>query len=99
MTLRGEPVVQAATLPDGREIVVRVGVPDDPYIPKRQLRTVAVELFEQGRPIAAVSTLLEPEQTSEARLLAREIVGGLEAGALAPTAQAIEPLAETPPRP
>src|ERR671934_77754 len=44
MSLRGEPVELTATLPDGREARVRVGVPDDPYIPRRELDTVDVEI-------------------------------------------------------
>lgn len=96
MSLRGEPVEQTATLPDGRVVRIRVGVPDDPYIPKRELRTVDVELFtSDDRVLAAVNTVLNPEQVSEARRLAREIAAGLESGSLAPTASAIEPLADT----
>jgi hypothetical protein len=94
MTLRSAPVEQVATLPDGRAILVRVGVPDDPYIPKRELDTVVLELVERDRGIAAVTTVLDPEQTSEARQLLREVVAGLESGALEPTAAAIEPLAD-----
>ncbi len=96
MSLRGEPVEQNATLPDGRVVRVRVGVPDDPYIPKRELETVDVELFTADeRVLAAVNTVLDPDQVSEARGLAREIVAGLESGSLEPTAAAIEPLADT----
>jgi hypothetical protein len=29
MSLRGEPIQTAATLPDGRVVLVRVGVPED----------------------------------------------------------------------
>jgi hypothetical protein len=94
MSLRGEPVELTATLPDGREARVRVGVPDDPYIPRRELDTVDVELALDGRVAAAVNTILEPEQDREARLLARQIVAGLESGELQPTAAAIEPLAD-----
>ncbi len=95
MSLRGAPVEQSATLPDGRVVRVRVGVPDDSYIPKRELSTVDVELFsDQGRVLAAVNTVLDPDQVSEARELAREIVSGLESGSLQPTAAAIEPLAD-----
>jgi dihydroorotate dehydrogenase len=94
MTLRSAPLEQAVTLPDGRHVVVRVGVPDDPYIAKSDLDTVAVELFEHGRGIAAVNTVLDADQTSEARQLLREIAAGLESGALEPTAAAIEPLAD-----
>ena len=94
MSLRGEPVELTATLPDGREARVRVGVPDDPYIPRRELETVDVEISFDGRVAASVSTILEPEQDHEARQLAREIVAGLESGELEPTAAAIEPLAD-----
>ena len=88
-------IEEPATLPDGREVVVRVGVPEDPYIPRRELDTVDVELFDGERHLAAVNTVLDADQTSEARALAREIVAGLEAGELEPTAGAIEPLADT----
>jgi hypothetical protein len=94
MSLRGEPVELRATLPDGREARVRVGVPDDPYIPRRELDTVDVEISFDGRVAAAVNTILEPEQNHEARQLARQIVAGLESGDLQPTAAAIEPLAD-----
>lgn len=94
MNLRGNRIEETATLPDGREALVRVGVPDDPYIPRRELETVDVEIVLDGRVAAAVNTILEPEQEHEARLLAREIVAGLESGELEPTAAAIEPLAD-----
>jgi hypothetical protein len=85
-----------ATLPDGRQVLIRVGVPDDPYIPKRELRTVDVELFDGEQHLAAVNTVLLPEQESEALALAREIAAGLESGELEPTAGAIEPFADSP---
>jgi len=96
VSLNGRPVEQTATLPDGREVRIRVGVPDDPYIPKRELRTVDVELYDGEQHLAAVNTVLLPEQESEALALAREIVAGLESGELEPTAGAIAPLAHTP---
>jgi hypothetical protein len=95
MSLRGEPVERTARLPDGRDVRVRVGVPDDGYIPKKELDTVDVELFEGERSLAYVNTVLDPEQRSEALELVREIVRGLESGELQPTASAIEPLADT----
>ena len=95
MNLRRQPVSEQAKLPDGREIVIDVGVPEDPYIPRRELETVDVELRSDGRVIAAVNTVLDPEQDSEARQLAREIKAGLESGKLEPTAGSIEPLADT----
>jgi len=75
---------------------VRVGVPDDSYIPRREIDTVDVELFVDGRAVAAVNTVLDADQASEALQLAREIVAGLESGKLEPTAAALEPLADQP---
>src|ERR671932_1971733 len=96
MSLRANPVELPVTLPDGRAAQVRVGVPEDSYIPRRELDTVDVELFVDGRAVAAVNTVLSADQESEARQLAREIVAGLESGTLEPTAAAIEPLADEP---
>ncbi len=95
MSLRGRTIEQSATLPDGRAVTVHVGAPDDPYIPRSELETVDVELHADGRVLAAVNTVLDPDQESEALELAREIVRGLESGELEPTAGAIEPLADT----
>jgi hypothetical protein len=94
VSLRADPIEEEATLPDGKVVRVRVGVPDDSYISKRDLDTVTVELFGHGEHLAAVTTVLDADQESEARALAREIVSGLESGALAPTAGAIAPLAD-----
>lgn len=97
MSLRGEPIEATAKLPDGREVLVRIGVPDDSYIAKRELDTVDIELLLiGGNHLAAVNTVLEADQVSEARQLAREIVAGLESGELEPTAGALEPLADQP---
>ena len=96
VSLRGHPVLEIASLPDGTEVRVRVGVPNDSYIRRRELETVDVELFNGDRALAAVNTVLSPDQKSEAVALAHEIVAGLESGALAPTAAALEPLADQP---
>jgi hypothetical protein len=96
MSLRGEPIEETAKLPDGRAVRVRVGVPDDPYIPRRELDTVDIELFEGEQHLAAVNTVLGVEQDSEARALVREVVAGLESGKLEPTAASLEPLADEP---
>ncbi len=95
MSLRGRTIEQTATLPDGRYVVIHVGVPDDPYIPRSQLDTVDVELHSGDSVLAAVNTVLDVEQESEALELAREIAKGLESGDLEPTASSIEPLADT----
>jgi hypothetical protein len=96
VSLTGRPIEQTASLPDGRVVHVRVGIPEDSYIPRRELRTVDVELFTDGEHLAAVNSVLLPEQESEALALARRIVAGLESGELEPTAGAIEPLADDP---
>jgi ribosomal protein S1 len=95
VSLRGRTIEERATLPDGRVVTVHVGVPVDPYIPRSQLETVDVELHAGDRVLAAVNTVLDPDQESEAEHLAREIVRRLEAGEIEPTAAAIEPLADT----
>jgi hypothetical protein len=95
VSLRGRPVEQKATLPDGREVLVRVSVPADPYIPRRELATVALELLADGRVEATVNTVLTPGQTREARKLARDVAAKLQSGELQPTATAIEPLADS----
>ena len=95
VTLRSGPLEHEATLPDGRVVQIRIGLPEDGYIKPSQLRTVTIELRGDGEHLAAVSTILEPEQVSEALALLRRIVAGLESGELAPTAHAIEPLADT----
>ena len=97
MSLRGEPIEATATLPDGRAVRVWIGVPEDSYIRRRELDTVDIELsLVGGNHLAAVNTVLDADQVSEARELAREIVAGLESGELEPTAAALEPLADQP---
>ena len=96
MSLHGSPIEQTVTLPDGGEVLIRVGVPDDGYIARRELGTVDVELVIDGRHVAVVNTVLTAAQESEARQLAREIAAGLESGKLEPTAGSIEPLADEP---
>ena len=79
-------MTQSASLPDGREIVVRVAVPDDPYIAKREL--------EDGVVVATVNTVLDADDTRAAGELARDVAARLSSGELEPTAGAIEPLAD-----
>jgi len=94
VSLRGRTIEERATLPTGGEVIIRVGVLPDPYIPKKELDTVTVELERAGEHLAAVTTVLNPDQESEAVALAREVKAGLESGELEPTAGAIEPLAD-----
>ena len=97
MSLRATPIEQEARLPDGRVLLVRVGVPNDSYIPTREIDTVAIELVEDGQVAASVNTVLGPEHESEARALVRQVVARLASGELQPTAGALEPLADTMP--
>ena len=99
MSLRSRTIEERATLPTGSEVVIRVGVLPDPYVARKELETVSVELEAEGEHLAAVTTVLDPEHESEARALAREIKAGLESGELEPTAAAIEPLADRIPTP
>ena len=97
MSLRASPIEQEAKLPDGRVLLVRVGVPNDSYIPRREIDTVAIELVEDGQVAASVNTVLAPEHDSEARALVRQVVEQLGSGQLEPTAGALEPLADSMP--
>jgi len=99
MSLRGKPLEQNVTLPDGRVIAVRVGIAEDSYIPRRELDTVVLELWDgsRGEHLAGVTTVLSAEDVDAAHALLREVVAGLEDGSLAPTAGALEPLADSVP--
>ena len=100
MSLRGQPLEQETTLPDGRVVAVRVGLAEDSYIPRREIDTVVLELWDEGRGehLAGVATLLSTDDVDAARALLRTVVQGLENGTLAPTAGALEPLADSVPR-
>ena len=97
MSLRGEPLEQVVTLPDGRVVAVRVGLAEDSYIPRRELDTIVLELWDErrGEHLAGVSTVLSADDAGAARALLLEVVHGLVDGTLAPTAGALEPLADT----
>ena len=86
-------------LPDGRVIAVRVGIAEDSYIPTRELDTVVIELWDEGRGehLAGVATLLSATDVKAARTLLQTAVAGLGDGSLAPTAGALEPLADSVP--
>ena len=95
MTLRAAPVVTHASLPGGGSIVVWVGVPDDPYFDdKSQLTTVDIQLREGNSVVASMSTVLDPDQTSEAEQLAREVKSAIEAGEIGLHASELEPFAD-----
>ena len=96
MTLREAPLEREATLPDGRAVTVRIGLADDSYIPRRELDTVVLELWdeERGEHLAGVSTLLSARDTAAALVLLDEVVEGLESGAVEATAGALERLTD-----
>ena len=93
MSLRADPVEQPVSLPDGREALVRIGLFEDGYVPRREIDTVTLDLVIDDEVEATVETLLRPEQDGEARLLARRVAEALGSGELEPTAGAIEPVA------
>jgi ribosomal protein S1 len=93
MSLRAQPVEQPLTLPDGRAALVRVGLFEDDYVPRREIDTVTLDLVIDDEVEATVETLLRPEQDGEAVALAREVAEALGSGELEPTAGAIEPVA------
>ena len=81
VSLRGQPAEATATLPDGREALVRVSVPDDSYVPKREREhRHRRDRDRRARSSRSVDTILEPEQDSEGLALAREIASGLGSG-------------------
>ena len=95
MSLRSSPAIEHAALPGGGSVTVWVGVPDDPYIDdKRQLTTVDVQLHEGNSVIATLSTVLDPDQVSEAVQLAREVKAALESGEIGLHADELEPFAD-----
>jgi hypothetical protein len=95
MPLRASPVVEHAALPSGGSVTIWVGIPDDPYIDdKRQLTTVDIQLREGSSVIASLSTVLEPEQTSEAVALAREVKTAIENGEIGLKASELEAFAD-----
>lgn len=99
MSLRGQPLDQEVTLPDGRVVAVRVGVAEDSYIPRSELDTIVLELWDEsrGEHIAGVATVLSVDDVDRARSLLQHVVAGLADGSLEPTAGALEPLADSVP--
>jgi hypothetical protein len=99
MSLRSVSFEQEVALPDGRVVAVRVGIAEDSYIPRRELDTVVIELWDVGRGehLAGIATVLSADDVDAARRLVREVVARLGDGSLAPTAGALEPLADSVP--
>ena len=88
-------MVDHASLPGGGTVEVWVGVPDDPYINDKQaLTTVDIQLREGSQVLASISTVLDPDQASEALQLVREVKAALEAGTIGLHASELEPFAD-----
>lgn len=98
VTLRTYTIERALTLPDGRAAKVRLGLANDSYIPRREQKTVVLELIVGDLHAAALETILDPDQEDEGATLVQEIVRKLETGELEPSAGALEPYAERLPR-
>jgi hypothetical protein len=98
MSLR-RPLEQNVTLPDGRVVTVRVGIAEDSYIARGEVDTVTLEIWDEGKGehVAGVATVLSPDDVDAGRALLLEVVSGLGGGSLAPTADALEPLADSVP--
>jgi hypothetical protein len=94
VSLHGNPIHETARLPDGREVTVRVGILEDPYIADRDLNTVVLELRAGHGVLASVTTILDASQESEAKHLADRVAEGLRSGELEPHASALERLAD-----
>ena len=95
MSLHAGPVVEHASLPGGGTVTVWVGVPDDPYIDdKSQLTTVDIQLHEGNAVVASLETVLDPDQTSEALQLARDVKAAIEAGEIGLHASELERFAD-----
>lgn len=94
MSLRGQPVSENASLEGGGSVEVWVGVPEDSYVPASERSTVDIQLREGDRTLASMSTVLGPEQVSEALALAREVRAGIESGDVPLTASALESFAD-----
>jgi hypothetical protein len=91
VSLHGNPVLETAHLPDGRQAKIRVGIAEDPYIADRDLSTVVLEVRIGG---GVLDTILDPAQVTEAHHLATRVREGLSSGELEPTAHALGPLTD-----
>jgi hypothetical protein len=94
VSLHGNPVVETAHLPDGRQAKIRVGIAEDPYIADRDLSTVVLEVRIGGGVVAVLDTILDPAQVTEAHHLVTRIREGLSSGELKPTAHSLGPLTD-----
>jgi hypothetical protein len=94
MSLRGNPIIEMARLPDGREARIRVGIAEDPYIADKDSTTVVLEVRIGRGVVAVIDTILEPDQVDAAHHLANHVRDGLGSGELEPKTSALERLAD-----
>ena len=71
------------------------GVAEDPYIADRDMNTVVLEVRLGSEVAAVLDTILNPLQLREAGHLAGRVREGLSSGTLEPTANSLQPLADT----
>jgi hypothetical protein len=95
VTLRTYTIERALTLPDGRAAMLRLGLAQDDYIPKREQETVVLELRIGDHVAATLDTILDPDQEEDGSRIIREVAEKLERGELEPTAGALEPYADS----
>jgi len=95
MSLHGNPIVETAHLPDGRNARIRVGIAEDSYVADRDLNTVVLEVRVGHGVAAVIDTVLDADQVDAARHLATRVRDGLSSGELEPTAHALERLADS----
>src|SRR5262245_47704979 len=94
MSLHGNPILETARLPDGRNARIRVGIAEDSYIADRDSNTVVLEVRIGHAVVAVIDTVLDAAQVDEARHLANRVRDGLSSGSLQPTVHSLEPLAD-----
>jgi len=73
---------------------VTVGLAQDGYIRAREQETVVLALGIGRFVEASPHAVLDPSQEDAATELAREVVAGLEAGQITPTAASLEQYAD-----
>jgi hypothetical protein len=94
MSLHGNPIVEHAHLPDGRNARIRIGIAEDSYVADRDLNTVTLDIRIGNNVAAVMDTVLDAEQVDEARHLAQRVREGLSSGELRPTTHSLEPFAD-----
>jgi hypothetical protein len=94
VSLHGNPVLEHAHLPDGRNAQIRVGVAEDSYVADKDMKTVVLEVRIGHGVAAVIDTVLDPDQVDAAHHLATRVRDGLSSGELEPTTHALERLAD-----